>query len=43
MFKKNVGGTDHIVRIIAGLVLIASAATGTVGLWGSAFTHWIDE
>lgn len=31
---KNVGGIDRILRIIAGLVLIALAATGTVGMWG---------
>jgi hypothetical protein len=34
MFKTNVGGIDRIVRILAGLVLIALAATGTVGAWG---------
>lgn len=32
--KKNVGGIDKVLRIIAGVVLIALAATGTVGLWG---------
>ncbi|MBS0466833.1 MAG: DUF2892 domain-containing protein [Proteobacteria bacterium] len=31
---KNVGGLDRGLRIIAGLVLIALAATGTVGWWG---------
>lgn len=31
---KNVGGTDRILRIVAGLVLIALAATGQVGAWG---------
>ncbi|MBK6649733.1 MAG: DUF2892 domain-containing protein [Betaproteobacteria bacterium] len=31
---KNVGGIDRILRIVAGLVLIALAATGTVGMWG---------
>ncbi|MEW5726994.1 MAG: DUF2892 domain-containing protein [Pseudomonadota bacterium] len=31
---KNVGGIDRILRIVAGIVLIALAATGTVGLWG---------
>lgn len=30
----NVGGWDRILRIIVGLVLIALAATGTVGWWG---------
>ena len=32
--NKNVGGIDRIVRIGAGLGLIALAATETVGLWG---------
>ena len=32
--KINVGSTDRILRIIAGLALIALAATGTVGVWG---------
>lgn len=32
--KANVGGIDRILRIVAGLILIALAATGTVGLWG---------
>jgi hypothetical protein len=32
--KTNVGGIDRIVRIVAGLVLIALAATGTIGPWG---------
>ena len=31
---KNVGGIDRTLRIVAGLALIAAAATGTVGLWG---------
>lgn len=31
---KNVGGIDRILRIIAGVVLIALAATGTIGWWG---------
>ena len=31
---KNVGGIDRILRIVAGLALIAAAATGTVGVWG---------
>lgn len=30
----NVGGIDRILRIVAGLVLIALAATGGVGAWG---------
>jgi hypothetical protein len=28
--KANVGGIDKILRIVAGVVLIALAATGTV-------------
>ncbi|KAF0224781.1 MAG: hypothetical protein FD176_963 [Rhodospirillaceae bacterium] len=32
--NKNVGGIDRILRIVVGLVLIALAVTGTVGLWG---------
>ncbi len=31
---KNIGGIERIVRIVGGLVLIALAATGTVGVWG---------
>lgn len=32
--KFNVGGIDRILRIIVGIVLIALAATHTIGLWG---------
>ena len=32
--KLNVGGLDRSLRIVAGLVLIGLAATGTVGAWG---------
>lgn len=32
--KLNVGGMDRILRIVAGLVLVALAATGTIGAWG---------
>ena len=31
---KNIGGTERIIRIVGGLVLMALAATGTVGVWG---------
>jgi O-antigen ligase len=31
---KNIGNIERIVRIAAGLVLIALAATNTVGVWG---------
>jgi hypothetical protein len=34
IMKKNVGGIDRVLRIVAGLVLIALAATGQVGAWG---------
>ena len=32
--KYNVGTIDRVLRVIAGLVLIGLAATGTVGVWG---------
>ena len=32
--KPNAGTIDRALRIIAGLALIALAATGTVGVWG---------
>lgn len=32
--KTNEGSIDRALRIIAGLALIALAATGTVGAWG---------
>lgn len=32
--KTNVGGIDRILRIVAGLVLIALALTGMIGAWG---------
>lgn len=34
LMKANVGGIDRIARIVFGLVLIALAATGTIGAWG---------
>lgn len=30
----NVGSVDRAIRIIAGLVLIGLAATGSIGVWG---------
>ncbi|PUE33477.1 DUF2892 domain-containing protein [Limnohabitans sp. Jir72] len=30
----NIGGIERILRIVIGLVLIALAATGEVGVWG---------
>jgi len=32
--NKNVGIIDRILRIVAGLALIAVTATGTIGPWG---------
>jgi hypothetical protein len=32
--KTNVGGIDRILRILAGAILIALAAIGTIGPWG---------
>lgn len=32
--KVNVGGIDRILRIAAGLVLIALTLAGTIGAWG---------
>jgi hypothetical protein len=34
MFKSNVGGIDRILRIVAGLVLIALTLMGVIGVWG---------
>ena len=32
--NKNVGGFDRSLRVVVGVVLVALAATGTVGAWG---------
>lgn len=32
--KSNVGGLDRLARVLAGVVLIFLAVTGTVGVWG---------
>jgi hypothetical protein len=32
--KANEGTIDRALRVIAGLVLIGLAVTGTVGIWG---------
>lgn len=32
--NKNEGGIDRTLRSVAGLALIAAAATDTIGLWG---------
>jgi Protein of unknown function (DUF2892) len=34
MFKTNVGGIDRLLRIAAGLALLALTITGTIGAWG---------
>ena len=31
---QNIGNTERIIRIVGGLILIALAATNTVGVWG---------
>ncbi|MFY8055054.1 MAG: YgaP family membrane protein [Limnohabitans sp.] len=32
--KANVGGIDRVLRIVAGVILVALAVTGTIGAWG---------
>lgn len=32
--NKNVGGFDRLLRVVVGVLLVALAATGTVGAWG---------
>lgn len=32
--KVNEGTIDRVLRVVAGLVLIGLAASGTVGMWG---------
>jgi hypothetical protein len=32
--QANVGTIDRVLRVVAGLVLIALALTGTIGVWG---------
>ena len=32
--KTNIGSIERGIRVVGGLVLIALAATGTVGWWG---------
>ena len=34
ILNANVGGIDSVARIVAGVVLIGLAATGTIGMWG---------
>lgn len=34
MLKSNVGGIDRILRIVAGIVLIALTLMGVIGMWG---------
>lgn len=32
--KVNVGGFDRVLRIVVGVVLVALAWKGTIGVWG---------
>jgi hypothetical protein len=32
--KTNIGGIDRVLRILAGLALLALMFTGTIGVWG---------
>ncbi len=32
--KANVGGIDRILRIVAGIILLALTLMGTIGAWG---------
>ena len=32
--KINVGGIDHILRIVVGLALIGATLSGMIGVWG---------
>lgn len=32
--KPNAGTVDRALRVVAGVALIALAATGTIGVWG---------
>lgn len=34
MLATNVGGVDRVLRIVAGLVLLALGAFGPLGWWG---------
>jgi hypothetical protein len=34
IMKVNVGGIDKILRIVAGIALIAMAFFGVIGMWG---------
>jgi hypothetical protein len=33
LMTKNIGGTERVLRVVAGLVLVALAATGQLGAW----------
>lgn len=32
--SRNEGNTDRLLRVVAGLVLIALTLTGQIGIWG---------
>jgi hypothetical protein len=34
MFKTNEGTLDRVLRVVAGLLLVGLAVTGTIGPWG---------
>ena len=34
MFRTNEGTLDRVLRVLAGLLLVGLAITGTVGPWG---------
>jgi hypothetical protein len=34
MSRLNVGNVDRVLRVLAGIVLIGLAASGTIGAWG---------
>ena len=31
---NNIGGIDRVLRVLAGVALVALAVTGTIGAWG---------
>lgn len=39
--KANIGTVDRIIRLVAGLVLIALAVVPGLGLTGGAALHWV--
>jgi hypothetical protein len=33
-FETNIGSTDRLIRLVAGVALILGALTGAIGAWG---------